>query len=394
MKISSIEAVTLEVDFATHFGGAERVPEEYARPGASFHVVPRSGQYSTLVYVTTDTGLVGVGECWGLPVASLCRTIIETFLSRIYLWENPQDVEGLWERAFQACDRLGYDGGVFMEALSGIDIALWDILGRASGEPLAVLLGGQLGEAVACYAGSVRYHREVEASAQAARDYVEEGFRAIKVKVGRELGQDVATVAAIREAVGEEVALLLDANCGYERETAVKFAQQVDGFGLHWLEEPVRRGDWEGLAKVRKNSPIPLAVGENEFTAEAFERILREGRVDIVMPNITRCGGVTGFCRIAAVAKAAGAKVSLHGVGGAVMLAASLHALGAIPGAELFEYNRFLNPLRDDLLIEPIRFHDGALETPRGAGLGVELRQEMVERHATSPLQRAMGMAL
>ncbi len=214
-----------------------------------------------------------------------------------------------------------------------------------------------------------------------AQEFIDKGFRSIKLKIGRGFAADLEMVAAVREAIGSEIRMVTDANCGLTIPHAIQLGKALAEFGIEWLEEPLPVPDRSGLAEVRQALDIAVVAGENEHHTVGIRQLLEARAVDAVQINVTRAGGITGAMRIAQLANAHGAPLAPHGVGSAVGMAAILHVLGAIPNAWIYEYNQLLNPLRDDLLADPIPFRDGYLEIPTGPGLGVVLQDGAFERY-------------
>lgn len=384
MRIKRIEVVQLEASFAQLFGGSDKVPPSLLFPGASFASRPRFGQASTLVRITTDDGFVGVGEAWGLPSPSIPAVIIEEVFAPMLIGADPFTTSVHWDRMYGTLNRMGNTRGFAMEAMSAIDMACWDLKGRMTGMPIHALLGGRHRERIDCYASPVYFFDEPAESAAKALEYVNEGFRAVKVKAGRSIETDLAHLAAVQDAVGPDVKLLVDMNCAYDVRTAITLARELESFNILWFEEPIPPEDAEGLLAIHRAIRIPLATGENEFTPQGFRDMLRLGAVDIIMPNVTRAGGFTGLDRIAKLAEAFSVKLALHGVGSGVQVAAAVQAMAAYGNAYLYEYNRLLNPLRE-ALIEPFpAFADGALVVPDGPGLGVELNSSTVDQYTIS----------
>lgn len=257
-----------------------------------------------------------------------------------------------------------------MEALSGVDIALWDLKARAAGQPLATLLGGSPG-AVATYVSPIAFQATPDATAEQARTYVDQGYRAFKLKVGRGIATDLTHIEAARSAVGNQP-LYLDVNCGYDVPTAIAFAKQLKQFDIGWLEEPVPPDDPEALAEVRRSSPVPIAAGENEFAMEAYQRLVKADAVDILQCNIGRCGGVSGMMAVGQFCADRGLTMAPHGVGGCVNVAASVHVGRAAKAFHSYEANRLLNPLRDEMGVETTQLVDGCLVASERVGHGGE----------------------
>ena len=369
MRLRSIEAFPLEASFASMFGGTERVPAALLSPAAHFRRIPRRGQVSTLVRATAEDGAVGWGEAFGLPTPLAATAILLEVIAPVLQGAELGEPRAMLADLRAYLIALGHGAGPGMEALSGVDIALWDLLAHRAGRPLATLLGAAPGP-VATYASPVGFQATTAKSAAAARALLEAGFRALKVKVGRGVAVDAAHVAAVREAVGPDVSLMCDANCGYDVDAAIAAAAAFAECGVIWLEEPIRPDDHAGLRTIRARSAIPIAGGENEFTEEACERLLQTQTLDIVQPNIARIGGVSGLLRVGEACARHGARMAPHGVGSSVGVAAAVHACRAAQGFMTYEANRLLNPLRDELGLHPPHLEDGRLVAADMAGHG------------------------
>lgn len=378
MKVARISATPLMASFAAIFGGAEKVPQHIRTPASHFRRIPRSGQMMTLVEVETDDGVVGYGEAFGLPHPLSAAAIVNEVVAPVLVGmevEEPAEMTRVLHDYFFA---LGSTRGAAMEALSGIDIALWDLKARASGVPLSTLLGGSPGP-VSTYASPVGFHEHPDASAKAALAFLGQGFSAIKIKIGRGAETDALHVGAIRDAVGPAIRLYTDVNCAYDVPTAIKVAEALEPFDIGWFEEPIPPDDAQGLAEVRRHAPMPVAAGENEFSAIAFRRMLDAGALDYAQPNITRAGGVSGLLEIGRMCAEAGVKLAPHGVGSCISLASSLNVCRAAPGFATYEANRLLNPLRDEMGLNPWRMENGMLMAADLPGHGGEPDPEKVE---------------
>ncbi|HUV06766.1 MAG TPA: mandelate racemase/muconate lactonizing enzyme family protein [Spirochaetia bacterium] len=380
MKIVRVETRTLAAYWADLFGDMSKVPHHLLHPSANFSGSnpPRLGQSSTLVFIETDEGITGVGESWGLPEPRVVASVIEHLLRPVLLDRDPLATEQLWEAMYRRLQN-SYLRGTLLEAMSGIDMALWDIKGKKLGLPVFRLLGGPLRDRIETYASPVPFMPPAEA-AEKALEFTRRGFRTIKVKIGDGLKQDMERIKAVREAVGGDVGIVTDANCGYKVPEAVQAGHRLAEYGVRWLEEPVAFEDKAGLAEVRRSVAIAVVAGENEHTALGVMDLLLRRAVDAVQVNLTRCGGITGALRIAHLAHPFSIPMSPHGVGSAVGIAATLHLAAAVPNFTIYEYNQLLNPLRDELLKEPFVFKDSCLGVPDGPGLGIELDRKVLER--------------
>jgi len=340
-----------------------------------------------LVKVVTDDGLVGWGEGYG--PAGPVRAGVE-FLSPFILGEDPVDSERLWRRMH----RRAFDHarqGVLVSALSAIDVALWDLRGKLLRRPVSALLGGRKRDAVTAYATGM-YFSEGEGLAQRLADeavaHKEAGFGAMKMKVGLGLSEDVAHVAGVREAIGPEVALMVDANHAYSRREALSLSRAIEEHDIAWFEEPLSPDDYEGYRWLRQRAAIPLAAGECECLRAGFRRLLENECVDVVQPDLCHAGGITETKKILDMAQAFGVEYAPHCWGSAVGLAAAVHLLAnwdAVPGRmrepePLLELDRTRNVFREELAHPRLAEQGGRVRVPGGPGLGIEVDEDLVKR--------------
>ncbi len=344
--------------------------------------------YATLVTVRTDNGLVGVGECIVRRAPEIVTTIVERLLAPHLIGRDPWDVEGLWDEMLTLLRRWGHSRGFVLEAMSGIDIALWDLLARSVGKPLYKFLGGAGRDRVRCYVSKI-YFDEIPRMADEARRLVAQGHIALKVQLGWPAARgghhaDVRTVRAIREAVGPDVEIMVDANGAYDVGTAVRVGRQLEEFNLAWLEEPVPADDLDGYAHLRRSVRVPLAAGETEFGLFGFRDLIARGCVDVLQPEVARIGGVTPARRLWAMAHAHNLLYAPHtGFSGGVAHLASLHLAGAAPNFYTYEYMGTVyvqNPLRDIFTTPFPSPREGYIALPDGPGLGLEVDSEAVRR--------------
>jgi len=338
---------------------------------------------ATLVQITTDDGLIGVGEAIVRKAPQVTRAVVESLLGPILLGRDPHDAEGLWDEMFQQLRGWGHWRGFVFEAISGIDTALWDILGKAAGLPVYKVLGGAGRSRVPCYTSSVYFAAIPQMVAQ-AQEQIAAGHTAIKVKIGRrpEMGgrrADVASVKAIRDAVGPDVDIMLDVNSAYDAATAITVCRQLEGEDITWIEEPVPPDDLEGYRRVRQGQSIPVAAGESEFGVFGFRELIARGAVDILQPDVARVGGFTGARRVGALAHAHNLRYAPHtGFSAGVSHVAALHVAASVPNLMTYEYFFAPNPLRD-LFTEPFPApREGMIGVPQGPGLGLELDERIV----------------
>ncbi|WP_395517745.1 mandelate racemase/muconate lactonizing enzyme family protein [Pseudorhizobium flavum] len=377
MKITGLKAIPLEATFASVFGGEGQVPAQLKTPAAHFQRIPRRGQYSTLVIIEADDGSMGYGECFGLPhplqATALINEVIAPTLSGALI-DDPYGMTTDLRAYFYA---LGLTRGAAMEALSGVDIALWDLIARSRNEPLATTLGAGPGP-VSVYVSPIPFRNTPGETAAELREFIRQGYKAFKLKVGRGVKVDLDHIEAARDAAGD-APLFLDANCAYDVTNAIDLARHLDRFDIGWLEEPINPDDPDGLREVRKASPVPIGAGENEFTQEAYQALIKAEAVDFLQCNIGRSGGVSGLIATGALCQKHGVKLAPHGVGGCVAVAASVHACRAAEAFFSYEVNRLLNPLRDKLALVPIELQDGMLVASDRPGHGGEPNMDLLD---------------
>jgi L-alanine-DL-glutamate epimerase-like enolase superfamily enzyme len=376
MRITAIEAIPLWASFADAFGGAARVPDELARPAFGMRATPLAGQGCTIVRVFTDAGIVGIGEAMGRPGPGISAAAINEVLAPMLIGGDPLAVEAHWAA-------MSEELRFAPMPLSGVDIALWDIRGQVCGASIASLLGGPVRAAISCYASPIPFLPTPEQSAAAASRFVQQGFKAVKLKIGRGIATDLDHVAAVRAALGPATPLLVDANGAYRVAEAVQLARGLVREDVFWLEEPVHPEFPRELAQVRRRVELPIASGEWLGTPAQFRDLLDAEGADVLMPNVTRCGGITGLRKVAELAAARAVAIAPHGVGGGVGIVAALHGCAALTNLLTYEYNQLFNPLRHDILTVPLHFADGELHLPSGPGLGTSVNLETVERYRT-----------
>jgi len=353
---------------------------------------------SLLVEIETDERIIGIGEA-GVGGGATAG-VIEKLLQPMLIGEDPLLIEGLWQKMFARTRQYGRRG-VVMNAISGIDIALWDIAGKTANLPVYRLLGA-CRERVEAYASGGFYQqgKSVDDLAGEAEGYRARGFQGMKMKVGRnpsthlrhlvehsqvcevEPEEDIARVAAVRQALGPKAKLMVDVNCAWSPSFAIEMGRAFEPYKLYWIEEPVSTDDIDGSARVAEALATPIAGYETEIGLYGFRELITRGAVDIVQPDLAWAGGFSECRRIAALAHAHHLTVAPHSFAGAVLLAASLHFIASIPNGLVLEFDQNPNGLRDDLLKEPITIEsDGSIRLPERPGLGIELDRGAIERY-------------
>ena len=338
-----------------------------------------------LVKVTTDEGVYGWGEGYG--PAEVVQAGVHWFTPHV-IGQNPLHSATIWQTMYRRS--LDYARrGVLLAALSAIDIALWDIKGKLLGQPVSVLLGGPRRDAVRVYATGMYFQHGVnlpETLAQEAVGYVEQGFGALKMKVGLGIREDVANVRAVRAAIGPDVALMIDANHAYARHEALALARALEDQAIGWFEEPISPEDYEGYRDLRQQTTIPIAGGECEYLCAGFRHLASNQCVDIAQPDLGAAGGLTEGLRIASLMQTFGAQVTPHCWGTGIAFAAALHfaaTLDPVPGRlrqpqPLLEMDRTENPLRERLTAPRFIPEQGAVTVPTTPGLGVDVLMDEI----------------
>jgi D-galactarolactone cycloisomerase len=349
---------------------------------------------ATLVEIATDTGVTGWGEAFaqGLEAPQIAAAAIEHSLTPMLLDADPMDTEVIWHATVNRTRDFGRTGSV-VAAISAVDIALWDIAGKALGQPVYRLLGGAFRKRVRPYATGfyrLRGPGEAERLAEEALAHFESGFRIMKVKLGFGVDDDIAVMRAVARALqGKGCTLMVDTNHAYGRAQALRLGRALEEFDLRWYEEPVAPDDVAGYREMREKLAMPIAGGENAHLASGFLPFVAAGALDVAQPDIGSCGGFTAARHIAALAQAHGVAVNPHVWGSAVAQAASLHLLAALPVAHhslaaeepILEYDRSDHPFRNALVDQPLRMDNGWVTIPERPGLGIEVDREVVARY-------------
>jgi D-galactarolactone cycloisomerase len=369
MKITDVRTIRLRAEVPTE-------GQVFSRSGV------RNSRSATLVQVETDEGINGVGSCSGN--GELIEFIVANVLKPLLIGMDPTEIDEIWDKAyFRGGHKEFGTRGIGVVALSGIDVALWDILGKTRGLPLYQLLGGKCRDKVPVYATAL-YPEEPPKVAKRARRFAEQGFHGVKIKVGFDLDQDIRIVRKVREELGKDFVIMTDANQGYTLDVALKAADAFAECGAYWLEEPLFVEDIAGHAMLREKGKTPIAVGENLHMCYAFENFIARGAVDFIQPDVARAGGITEIRKITAMAAMHKVPVSFHTWGDGVALAASVHLSAALEHCIVMELDYTYNPLREELLREPFKVSNGYLIPPEKPGLGIELNEEALGRFAFS----------
>ena len=331
-----------------------------------------------VVEIVTDADITG----WGEGLHAPDRAAVEAVL----IGRDPFDVEVIWQDLYAR-------GWGDIAAMSAVDIALWDVMGKALDMPVYRLLGGAFRDRIPAYASGLFKKEKPDVTGalmDEAKGYVDQGFPAVKMKIGFGEAYDVVNVAAVRKAIGDSVLLAVDANCGYDVATAIDVGQKILENDLFWFEEPISTDDVDGYVEIRRALKVRIAGGEMLCGRLAFRDLIQKRGVDVVQPDISVAGGFTECRKIAAMASANHVRLLPHMWGSSIRLAATIHWQATIPDApeavhpvpSLFEFDMTENRLRTDLAREPIRAVDGYVPVLQRPGLGIEIDREVLEQYA------------
>ena len=302
-------------------------------------------------------------------------SILQNVFMPLVMDEDPRRIEWIWRKLWKAHHYAGRGGGVSF-ALGALDCALWDLRGRALGEPLWRLLGGY-DPAVPAYAGNIDLNFPVDKLLDGASRSLEAGFKSIKMRLGKpNLNEDVARVAAMRKHLGDEIELMADANEAWRPDQAIRAFQALREFNLVWIEEPIRPDDYAGYAHLRAYGGVPIAAGENLHALGEFTALINAGGVDFPEPDFTTCGGISVWMKVARLAEAHGLAVTSHGAH-----EVHVHLLAASPNAAYLEFHAFgLN----QFMAEPLILRDGKAIAPDRPGHGIDFDWDALAAHQIS----------
>ncbi len=366
MRIRDIQATTLRFEYPAG--------REFDFAGGRCNA-----RVSTLVRVFTDTDLAGLGSVYSHP--DLVRTIIEDQLRPMLVGEDPADVERLWQRCYSVTRWYGRKGAA-VSALGGIDMALWDLRGKAAGLPVYRMLGAKR-HRVPAYASGLLWKRDVSGLREEANRHLGRGFRGMKMRLGRNYAYDSAALRILRETIGMENRLMIEGNARYPLDQVKRLVPEFQEARIFWLEEPFLPECPDSFRELRPHlGAIPMAAGENEFGVQGFRELMDGRVVDIVQPDACRCGGITESLRIAELAATHGLRVAPHTWSDAIALTANMHVLASLDHGITVEVDQTGNPLIEDLLATKWQVEDGEIAMPQGPGLGITLNENTVERYS------------
>jgi L-Ala-D/L-Glu epimerase len=364
LKIGAVRSHVVSVPF--------RTPETW-RFGRAWGVT------NVIVEVETDDGLIGVGEAPGNPAVAVIRTALDS-MGELIVGEDPRAVNRIARMVRQrGWHHYPYVGN---QAAAALEMALWDIVGKASDRPVSAFFGGAVRDTVPFYWYLPARNRDAAEVAEEAAEGVRRGFGTVYLKAGFDVANDIALIRAIREAVGDGVAVRADANEAWTMHEASRVLFELEDVRLEFLEQPIQMHDIAGLALLRQRTRTPIGANQTAWLEEKVLEIVAARAADVMVTDFHQLGGLLAFARAAGVCETARIAVVKHSFGDlGITTAAALHQLAALPGPEL-AHQTHLELLEHDLLAEPFVFTDGSLRTPQGAGLGVELDRDALAHYA------------
>lgn len=345
-----------------------------------------------IVKITTDEGICGWGEGYG--PADVIKSGIG-LITPLLIGENPLENETLWHKMYRKTLDFARRG-VLAASISAVDVALWDLKGKILNQPVSVLMGGQHRKRVVPYATGMYFSESDNLTAklvEEAKTYVKQGFKAVKMKVGLSVSQDIEMVKAVREAIGSDIALMIDSNHAYSLREASELSRAVEQYNIAWFEEPVSPEYYHQYKELRTKTTIPIAGGECEYLRYGFQTLLENDCVDILQVDICGAGGLSEAKRISTLANTRGIEIVPHVWGTGIAFHAALHYIAnlePIPGRlhppdMYIEYDRTENDIRESLTSPSIEMKNGFINIPQSPGLGIEVDEKVV-RHFSSEI--------
>ena len=401
MEIVSIEAFALQIPLAKPYWGSQawgdQESEADENPDAVWQGFPALGRLqpaydegicTVIVKIVADGGLVGWGEAKAPVVPRVARTVVTDLLADRLIERDPRDVVPLWENMYSSMRLRGHSHGFLLEAMSGVDMALWDLLGKSLSTPVYRLLGGAFRRRIPVYASAVRglgpepTSEDWKGLEQEATSFLERGFTAMKMAGGHGVEADLDSARRIRKTIGQEIELYVDAAERYSVPQAVQLARALEPLGVGFLEAPLPAEDLDGYAELAGRTSLPIANDLLVNRHETLQLLLRRG-LGLVQPDVCRAGGITGCLRIAQLADVFGVPFQPHvSLGSAIHFAASLHLAATAPNLFRMEFWAGDNPLGESVLRKPLlALKDGFVRVPEEPGLGADVNEEELLVH-------------
>ena len=341
---------------------------------------------SVFVQVFTDEGIIGIGEC--SPMNSRVNAhFVETALKPLIIGENPLEIEKIWHKMFFRTYKLGVQGAQ-TEALAGVDIALWDILGKVTNLPVCTLLGGCYRDKIQMYAsiggGGNMMVADMVKRVESALD---KGFKAIKIRmdwgVARQdidPAKDLQMFKEVKKLVGDDIPLSFDANNGYSVSTAISQGRKFEEMGIYHFEEPVAQYDYAGIAQVAAALDVPVSAGEHEYTRWQFRDLITQAKVDIIQPDVVKCAGITEMRKIAVLGDVYNRMFVPHQTQPTIGTAANLHLCASIQSCNRPQEYTGQRPELDEVFVEKLVFEGGCIHIPKKPGIGLEIDEKKMRK--------------
>ncbi len=358
MKITDVRTVRVNIPFAKPLR-------------TSIHSFECAG--CVLVFMDTDEGITGESYVFSLniPRLKVFEAMIQSFKPEV-VGEDPHYTEKIWQKIWQDINFFGHKG-VTLFGLSAIDVACWDIKGKAAGKPLYKMVGAFRDQVPVYASGGLWLSQTIDELTKEAKDFIAQGFRYMKLRIGKpRIEEDVERVRAVRQAIGPDIGLMVDANQAFKVNHAIKLGRKLEEFDLVWYEEPVAAYDLEGSAQVAAALDVPIASGETDYTRYGFRQMLEVKAADVLMPDLARMGGYTDFLKVAHMAEAYEVPVSPH-----IFSEQSLQIMGMIPNGSYLEHMPWFSPL----FREKIEIKNGMVEIPTRPGVGFSFDPAAIERY-------------
>ncbi len=344
-------------------------------------------QDDLIIIVETDEGITGYGEVDTAPCVG--KAIIDAYMSHgtcyglreVVVGSDPFDYEQIWNEMWAKTYYYGR-GGPVMHVMSGIDMAIWDIMGKATGKPVHKLLGGSYTDRVRAYASALMPENVIDVK-RMVETYAAVGFTAIKFgwgPLGYDVHNDLKLIRTARKNAPPNMDIMIDIGKRYKLKQAMYIARALEDLNIYWLEEPLPAEDYAGYRKLTEFTTVRIATGEEESGRLAFARLMNESHVDIIQPDLSRCGGLTEAKKIAAMASDYNITLVPHAFKTGVLVAASIQFIASQPGIPFLEFSVTESAIRKELLTEPFVQKDGFVEVPQGPGLGIELNPDVIKK--------------
>lgn len=348
-------------------------------------------QDDLIIIVETDEGITGYGEVDTAPYVG--KAIVDAYMSHgtcyglreVIVGSDPFDYEQIWNNMWAKTYYYGRSGPV-IHVMSGIDMAIWDIMGKATGKPVHKLLGGSYTDKVRPYASALMPDTREEVKSM-VKKYSSLGFTAIKFgwgPLGYDVHSDLKFIETARKTANDDMEIMIDIGKRYKLKQAMYVAKALEQMNICWLEEPLPAEDYAGYKRLTESTTLRIATGEEESGRLAFSRLINEAGVDVIQPDISRCGGLTEAKKIASMAADKNITLVPHAFKTGILVAASIHLIAALPEVPFLEFSVTESAIRKELLVKPFVQKDGFVEVPEAPGLGIELNPEVIRKYGVT----------